>query len=993
MRTGRLDISRNLFRALPVQIMNEYMPNLQALDVSHNRLEDMARVQELGLLKELRELNLLGNPLVVVNQRVQLIASLLFDRVRPSRERLEALLQLSCSKGRAAKQENVPRANAHAHLAAPGKPKIIASESTSRMLVSGLEVGQVLPSQAVKVLTSTGVQGTYSAVIYADLTPAPVPRPAGSPFRYLSTLNLATVTKEDLDQAARVCSVRPDALVSAHKKKPKKLKGKAKQQQLERDLQQIELDRRQRKVDKALAQLLRTGQLEQFRPGLNPGASPGSSESSDDGSGSGEEFVGEENEASGDEETLDEVHDKCVNPVSVCKALMEHLRHAAASPQPSARESPTSISPHAASGDAALGPRRVSPSGSPAKEEAGNSSMMMMGNDDAVVDAHHGAPARTASAAPAATRRATQDTQGKHDAAALAFSASAATPSIMASAICALGAGGSRKADAHTRDESAGGGKDSVSAVEVGEGEGEDAGHAPKGRDTSRERRRAPRQDPVPRHGSGWATCPAAWWEQDGVKGSGQEARQAADLPTRLSVVEMGEDELQHARGAVAGVNAVVRKADAKTAAGAAAEGTRGALPVPTEEEIKMRKESQADWQIAEEVLDEQEERVKRLVARTSTSTSTSSRAFAGASMGETLKLELPQQRDYDSTLLQRRLPLHFKRLKLDQFLAQDKDEDNSHGAQQALQTADVIGKDIDALFTRTNIRNKLEASATGSRDSQRSIAWEQKKMRQHAQVAAWEQRLSAHQQRLRVLNKGGWPHPTAGLGHGAHAADERGKDAGDGAMQQADKGALARGVAGTAATNSTHGSKGLSVTKDLVKELTRIEKIGNPEAIAPAVLDVGAQGRGAGRVRGDAGAGTGGVGGGEDAGREAARRGLKWRVGGDGAKHERASALQCSIDTILLMRRGKGTEGDASSAGAGGATMFRKDVVKQMRSELGKLHQSLAHSQVFYSQRTHSIVREHILQSENTFYSQRTHSRQTSPEPCPQPGALAQEA
>ena len=57
MRTGRLDISRNLFRALPVQIMNEYMPNLQALDVSHNRLEDMARVQELGLLKELRELS------------------------------------------------------------------------------------------------------------------------------------------------------------------------------------------------------------------------------------------------------------------------------------------------------------------------------------------------------------------------------------------------------------------------------------------------------------------------------------------------------------------------------------------------------------------------------------------------------------------------------------------------------------------------------------------------------------------------------------------------------------------------------------------------------------------------------------------------------------------------------------------------------------------------------------------------------------------------
>jgi len=355
----RLDISRNLFRALPVQIMDEYMPKLHALDVSHNRLEDMVRVQELSMLQGLRELNLLGNPLVVVNQRVQLIASLLFDRVRPSRERLEAILHLN-SKGRSAKQENVTRGSATA------KPKIIANESTSRMIVSGLEVGQVLPSQAVKVLTSAGVHGNYSAVIYADMTPAPVPRPVGSPFRNLSVLNLETVTKEDLDQAARVCTAPQDTQSTAHarKKKRKKLIGKAKQQQLESDLQQIELDRRQRIVDKALGKLMRTGQLDVFRPGLESDGwvSPRSNTSDESHTstegGSAEEVLGEDSEEDCGDETLDVVHDKCVNPVSLCKALKQHLGILATPTQPlgstqgsgSGRESPTYNSSYATTG-------------------------------------------------------------------------------------------------------------------------------------------------------------------------------------------------------------------------------------------------------------------------------------------------------------------------------------------------------------------------------------------------------------------------------------------------------------------------------------------------------------------------------------------------------------------------------------------------------------------------------------------------------------------
>ena len=40
----------------------------------------------------------------------------------------------------------------------------------------------------------------------------------------------------------------------------------------------------------------------------------------------------------------------------------------------------------------------------------------------------------------------------------------------------------------------------------------------------------------------------------------------------------------------------------------------------------------------------------------------------------------------------------------------------------------------------------------------------------------------------------------------------------------------------------------------------------------------------------------------------------------------------------------------------------------------------SFCRKNAFYSQRTHSTVREHILQSENTFYSQRTHSTVPAP-------------
>ncbi len=47
----------------------------------------------------------------------------------------------------------------------------------------------------------------------------------------------------------------------------------------------------------------------------------------------------------------------------------------------------------------------------------------------------------------------------------------------------------------------------------------------------------------------GWlTTCPRAWWE----RGSSKEGQREEELPTRQSVVQMGENELRKTREAVA---------------------------------------------------------------------------------------------------------------------------------------------------------------------------------------------------------------------------------------------------------------------------------------------------------------------------------------------------------------------------------------------------------------------------------------------------------
>jgi hypothetical protein len=140
------------------------------------------------------------------------------------------------------------------------------------MIISGLAVGQELPTHAVKVLSKSksASSSDYSTVIYADLTAAPVPRPIGTPFRHLSKLNLEIVTKEDLDQAAHACKTHGvDKLAGAQRgEKPKKLTGKAKMHNLEQSLNNIMLEQRELQVDRTLKKLMRYGTLDKFQPGL-----------------------------------------------------------------------------------------------------------------------------------------------------------------------------------------------------------------------------------------------------------------------------------------------------------------------------------------------------------------------------------------------------------------------------------------------------------------------------------------------------------------------------------------------------------------------------------------------------------------------------------------------------------------------------------------------------------------------------------------------------
>ena len=236
-----------------------------------------------------------------------------------------------------------------------------------------------------------------------------------------------------------------------------------------------------------------------------------------------------------------------------------------------------------------------------------------------------------------------------------------------------------------------------------------------------------------------------------------------------------------------------------------------------------MRADSRVGWALVEDELRERDERVhkQQQAERPQQWRAKGGGRFPGApfrrgkapgevsvTIGETLQLELPARRDYTSTLLHRRLPLHFKRLKLGKFLVEGKEEEESLS-----KSAEAVGRELDAVFTATNIQNKLEASATGGL-GKTSLAWEQRKMEQQAAQTDWEERLASHQARLRKLKAGRWP----------------GEDEDDSRERVARKDAAGIGAAEAAAGPESVAS--CPVARELTKELNKLDKALNPDAL-----------------------------------------------------------------------------------------------------------------------------------------------------------------
>mmetsp|Transcript_42208 Transcript_42208/g.103430 ORF Transcript_42208/g.103430 Transcript_42208/m.103430 type:complete len:803 (-) Transcript_42208:132-2540(-) len=243
----RLDISKNYLTGLPVTTMMAVnLPCLTALDVSNNRLSSLDNVAQLGMLPHLRELNLLGNPLVSVNQRSALLAHLIFDSKRPTQAVLRAMMGYEDGSRRPFRHSSTN--------------KVIASASPSKLLTSGLCPGKELPHVASKVLS--GASGEYS--LYCDMNEAPTPR--GFPFPMLSVLNTHVITKEDLDLASLGLPTTKVDVLKAEGKHVR-LRGKKRQMQLDKDLEEMQQARLKARVETGMRRLLRHGMLDEADPG------------------------------------------------------------------------------------------------------------------------------------------------------------------------------------------------------------------------------------------------------------------------------------------------------------------------------------------------------------------------------------------------------------------------------------------------------------------------------------------------------------------------------------------------------------------------------------------------------------------------------------------------------------------------------------------------------------------------------------------------------
>eukprot|EP00282_Hemiselmis_andersenii_P006687 CAMPEP_0114154902 /NCGR_PEP_ID=MMETSP0043_2-20121206/25171_1 /TAXON_ID=464988 /ORGANISM="Hemiselmis andersenii, Strain CCMP644" /LENGTH=247 /DNA_ID=CAMNT_0001250105 /DNA_START=264 /DNA_END=1004 /DNA_ORIENTATION=+ len=162
----RLDLSKNSLAALPCDTIRDYLPTLTSLDVSDNRLCSLENVAQLGILANLKELNILGNPLLAVNQRSVLLGMLIFGGKRPEEALLRELLGYSNEKKRY-----------------ESSGMVIANEKPSKLLTAGLLPGNEIPHVAARVLNAKSARMS----LYVDMNPAPVPR--STRFSVLTSLN------------------------------------------------------------------------------------------------------------------------------------------------------------------------------------------------------------------------------------------------------------------------------------------------------------------------------------------------------------------------------------------------------------------------------------------------------------------------------------------------------------------------------------------------------------------------------------------------------------------------------------------------------------------------------------------------------------------------------------------------------------------------------------------------------------------------------------
>eukprot|EP00698_Gefionella_okellyi_P024622 TRINITY_DN8758_c0_g1_i1.p1 TRINITY_DN8758_c0_g1~~TRINITY_DN8758_c0_g1_i1.p1 ORF type:complete len:810 (-),score=206.24 TRINITY_DN8758_c0_g1_i1:2033-4462(-) len=209
-----LDLSNNeLTSTSPVILME--LRQLRKLDLSNNRLAVLKEIVQLGVLPNLQELSVQGNPLPMGTQRIYLLQALLQKRLdRPALSTASSRRDYDQSP---VEQSGIDLDNSFTSPRAAVSP--IASASPYRPQRSTPQRFRrdvrVLSSQAPGKLSYFGVmpgarptdvvdrlaKRLMEPVFYCDMNAAPVPR--AGPFPWLKILDGVAITREDIDLALR----------------------------------------------------------------------------------------------------------------------------------------------------------------------------------------------------------------------------------------------------------------------------------------------------------------------------------------------------------------------------------------------------------------------------------------------------------------------------------------------------------------------------------------------------------------------------------------------------------------------------------------------------------------------------------------------------------------------------------------------------------------------------------------------------------------------